>query len=158
VANLFFSFHIIYTYKMENISDKIVMFEKRHAYQMEKDKLYEPEGSHENFNVYANEVEKEKEQYSFINKEGYCVGSFISKLPNSAARKVLRRIYQFNGNPSPVFYIYNHNTHVLYRYAGLVEPIKKRKAEMNIAVVDGGNIRIKRQNNYIVRQIEKKQF
>ncbi len=143
---------------VENIQDKEVIFEKRYPYQMEKVQLYEPDGVHIDFEVYANIIEKENEKYSFINKSGYCVGSFISKLPNSAARKILRRIHQFNGEKSPVFYIYNHNTHVLYKYAGLVEPIKRRKRDENIAIVDGGNISIKRKNNYIVRQIEKKQF
>ena len=137
--------------------DKEVIFEKQYPYMMEKKKLYEPDGEHIDFNVYANEKEKEKEDYSYINKAGYCVGKFTAKLPNSAARKILRRIHQFNGAISPIFYIYNHKNHVLYKYAGKVEPIKKKKNIVTVAKVND-NLNIKRKNNYIVRQIEKKQF
>lgn len=134
--------------------DKDVIFEK--AYSNDKKKLYEPDGEHVNFEVYANEPIKEKEQYSYINKDGYCVGTFFGKIPNITARKVLRRIHLYTGIKTPIFYIYNHKTHILYKYAGSVEPVKKKK--ITTAILDDGNISIKRKYNFIVHQIEKKNF
>ena len=136
--------------------DKEVIFEK--AKGNDNSILYEPDGEHENFNVFANEEEKVKETYSLINKTGYCVGKFISFTPLLSAKKILRRIYMYTKIKSPIFYMYNHNKHQLYKYAGNVEPLKRNKKIVNIDSSTKGNFNIKKNFKYIVRQIEKKQF
>jgi len=78
------------------LMDKKVIFER--AEKKDNKELYLPDDEHIDFHVYANEAIKEKETYSYVNRDGYLVGKFISMMPNNAAKKVLRRIYMYTKN------------------------------------------------------------
>ena len=138
------------------LMDKKVIFER--AEKKDNKELYLPDDEHIDFHVYANEAIKEKETYSYVNRDGYLVGKFISMMPNNAAKKVLRRIYMYTKILNPIFYIYNHNKHVLYKYIGRVEPIKSKKDKLVEMETENGIINIIKKNNYVVYQIEKKQY
>lgn len=125
--------------------------------------LYQPDGVHDNFQVYASKPEpKKKQYYRFVNKNGDKIGNYNSVYPERTAKKVLRQIFYNTGIDNPIYHIYNEDTRTLYKYAGKVEnaPRKARKTLVNIEYEDGEKkkINIPVKYKYIVRQIEYKKL
>ncbi|RTL06736.1 hypothetical protein EKK58_04340 [Candidatus Dependentiae bacterium] len=117
--------------------------------------LYEPDGTHENFNVYAQKPEpKQKQLYRYINKNGEKVGQYLSILPERSAKKILRQIYKKTGIPNPVYHIYNEDTRTLYKYAGQVSNAPARLKKLAVVNIDNKIYKIPVKYKYVVRQIE----
>lgn len=130
---------------------------------MNKAELYQPEGTHENFEVYASPPDpKPKQLYRFVNKEGDKVGNYKSIMPERSAKKILRQIFLNTGISNPVYHIYNEDTRTLYKYAGQVSnaPKKSKNVILDIEYEDGSNElkKIPVKYKYTVRQIEYKKF
>jgi hypothetical protein len=125
----------------------------------DRQKLYQPDGTHLNFDVIANIEENTKELYRLVNKDGDFVGKYFGKSPLIVGRKILRRIFFNTGIRNPVFYIYNTDKNRLLKLAGEVEDIKGyKKKNLDIKTENNEVIRIKRNYKYYVRIIERKQF
>ena len=62
------------------------------------EEIYQPDGVHDNFQVYSSKPEpKKKEYYRFINKNGDKIGHYHSVYPERTAKKVLRKIFYNTG-------------------------------------------------------------
>lgn len=125
-----------------------------------KEELYQPDGTHENFNVYASPPEpKQKHLYRFINKDSEKIGNYWAILPERAAKKILKQIFKKTGISNPVYHMYNENTRTIYKYAGLVSNAPKKKKNIVIDIEETNEIKkIQVKYIYVVRQIEYKKI
>lgn len=131
--------------------------------EIEKDNPYEPDGVHEDFNIYRDEKEqKVKQLYRFINKKDEKIGNYYAMGPDRIAKKILRWIHLKTGIKNPIYRFYNEDTDTLYKYAGQVEDNMDKKTKNIVLNIeenyDDGtkkNIRKKIQikYKYIVRQV-----
>lgn len=118
---------------------------------------YQPLGTHINFEIPEEHLEKEEEPekkaFYYINKNDELIGKYYAKNVFWASKKIFTQIFRNTGIKNPIYEVYDEDNDIIYKYAGQVKEKRKNKIKY---IEDNEKIKkIVERYEYTIRQISK---